>query len=151
MIVAITLIGTAAASFLAGAAAGIIIVVVTAGIRREERRHHSLVPRAPGRLSRGTRLLTGLHVRLPNASDPPTADRDQPDALAGDADGTAARWPALPGDLTGNGPGRAVISPPHPPARRPPGSGQQPAGHLRCQPSMIRRASCIPVCSTTRG
>lgn len=71
MIVAITLIGTAAASFLAGAAAGIIIIVVTAGIRCEERRHHSLVPRAPGRLSRGTRLLTGLHVRHPKPPNPP--------------------------------------------------------------------------------
>ena len=66
MIMVITLISIAAASFLAGAAAGIIIIVVTAGIRHEERRHHSLVPRAPGRLSRGTRLLTGLHVRRPN-------------------------------------------------------------------------------------
>ena len=76
MIMVITLIGTAAASFFAGAAAGIIIVV-TAGIRYEERRHHSLVPRAPDRLSHGTRLLTGLHVRRPKASDPPTADRQQ--------------------------------------------------------------------------
>ena len=76
MIMAITLISIAAASFFAGAAAGIIIVV-TAGIRREERRHHSLVPRAPDRLSHGTRLLTGLHVRQPKASDPPTADRQQ--------------------------------------------------------------------------
>ena len=80
MIMAITLISAAAASFLAGAAAGIIIVV-TAGIRHEDRRHHSLVPRAPGRLSHGTRLLTGLHVRRPNASDPPppTADQEQTD------------------------------------------------------------------------
>ena len=75
MTVATTLVGTAAVSFLAGAAAGIIIVV-TAGIRREERRHHALAPRAPDRLSRGTRLLTGLHVRQPNASiQPATADR----------------------------------------------------------------------------
>ena len=79
MTVAITLIGTAAASFLAGAAAGIIIIVVTAGIRHEERRHHSLVPRAPDRLSRGTRLLTGLHVRRPTAPDPATQDRQQTD------------------------------------------------------------------------
>ena len=78
MIVAITLISAAAAFFCAGAVAGIIIVV-TAGIGREERRHHSLVPRAPDRLSRGTRLLTGLHVRQPNASDPPTADRKAAD------------------------------------------------------------------------
>ena len=83
MIMAITLIGTAAASFLAGATAGIIIIIVTARIRHEERRHHSLVSRAPDRLSHGARLLTGLHVRRPNASDPPTADRDQPDVLAG--------------------------------------------------------------------
>jgi hypothetical protein len=47
--------------FLAGATAG-IIAVVSAGIRREEH-EFSLTRGAPGRVSQGTRALTGLYVR----------------------------------------------------------------------------------------
>lgn len=47
--------------FSAGATTGIVAVVST-GIRREEQ-NSSLTGQAPGRVSGGTRLLTGLYVR----------------------------------------------------------------------------------------
>jgi hypothetical protein len=47
--------------FLAGATTGIMAVII-AGIRREER-EFSLTRQAPGRLSQGARIATGLHVR----------------------------------------------------------------------------------------
>lgn len=56
--------------FLAGATTGILAVIV-AGIRREEQ-EFSLTSQAPGRLSRGARLATGLYVRT--RSDRPIDD-----------------------------------------------------------------------------
>jgi len=47
--------------FLAGATTGIMAVII-ARIRREER-EFSLTRQAPGRLSQGTRIATGLYVR----------------------------------------------------------------------------------------
>ena len=47
--------------FLAGATTGIMAVMI-AGIRREER-EFSLTRQAPGQLSQGTRIATGLYVR----------------------------------------------------------------------------------------
>ncbi|MGA8350736.1 MAG: hypothetical protein WB773_23290 [Isosphaeraceae bacterium] len=72
---ATALIITAVAIFLAGAVAGILIIL-SVGIGREERRHHSLVRQAPGRVSQGARLLTGLYVRNPTDPNPAIADRE---------------------------------------------------------------------------
>lgn len=58
---AATIVVIALVIFSAGAATGIIAVVST-GIRREEQ-NSSLTRQAPDRVSRGTRLLTGLYVR----------------------------------------------------------------------------------------
>jgi hypothetical protein len=56
--------------FLAGATTG-IVAAITAGIHHEER-EFSLTGQAPGRLSRGARLATGLYVRA--RSDRPMDD-----------------------------------------------------------------------------
>lgn len=42
---------------------GAAIVLISAGIRREERHLTLTSTRAPGRVSEGTRRLTGLYVR----------------------------------------------------------------------------------------
>jgi hypothetical protein len=63
----------------AGAAAG-TIVLVSWGIRREERDFSLVAREAPDRLSRGTRLITGLYVRRRMDSSPSQARR--PDIFA---------------------------------------------------------------------
>jgi hypothetical protein len=47
--------------FAAAAAIAGVMALVSTGIRREER-YFTLTGQAPGRLSRGARLLTGLYV-----------------------------------------------------------------------------------------
>jgi hypothetical protein len=73
---AVTITVIAFVIFLAGATAG-ILTMVSIGIRQEEQ-DFTLTCRAPGRMSQGTRLLTGLYVR--QRADAP-APLDRPDAL----------------------------------------------------------------------
>lgn len=65
--------------FTAGVAAGTIILV-SWGVRQEER-SYTLTRRAPGRLSQGTRVLTGLYVRRRSDSTRPPSSRN-PDVFA---------------------------------------------------------------------
>jgi hypothetical protein len=55
------------------------IAVVTWGIHREER-NFSLTRQAPGRVSQGARMLTGLYVRRRTDTDPDLIQR--PDIYA---------------------------------------------------------------------
>jgi archaellin len=59
--------------FVAGAVAGAVLLV-SWGIRREER-DFSLTRRAPGQVSQGARLVTGLYVRQRTDVAPPLANR----------------------------------------------------------------------------
>lgn len=70
-----TVVIVALVIFAAGAVAAITLLA-SYGIRREER-NYSLTGRAPGRLSAGTRRLTGLYVRQRTDTDPDvTRDTD---------------------------------------------------------------------------
>ena len=64
--------------FAAGVTAGTIILV-SWGVRQEER-VLSLTGQAPGRLSQGARVLTGLYVRRRSDTNP--AARQGPDIFA---------------------------------------------------------------------
>ncbi|HTT53174.1 MAG TPA: hypothetical protein VMH35_17400 [Streptosporangiaceae bacterium] len=70
---AATVIVTALVIFAAGAAAGIILLV-SWGIHREER-DFTLTRRAPGTMSQGTRLVTGLYVRQRSDAGPVPSGR----------------------------------------------------------------------------
>jgi len=65
--------------FAAGVTAG-TIVLVSWGVRQEER-FYTLTGRAPGRLSQGARVLTGLYVRRRSGDERLPASRN-PDIFA---------------------------------------------------------------------
>jgi hypothetical protein len=67
-----TVIVTAIVIFAAGAAAGVILLV-SWGIRQEER-DFTLTRQAPGRVSQGSRMMTGLWVRQRSDPSPVMSD-----------------------------------------------------------------------------
>jgi hypothetical protein len=73
---AITIIVIAVVLLAAGAAAA-AVVAVSWGIRQEERGLTLTTSYAPGRVSQGARVLTGLYVRQVIGAEPGPLDRQE--------------------------------------------------------------------------